>query len=342
MKTISPQSIILVAKALAFSFILHSCSGSDNDEFDDLDGNKLPDFEVFEDGSSTEEIYNFGLSDSGIKFEYPFRQFNVDSSMIYFIGVKDEKIHLECFDYKTKANLLSWIENEKVESSLTIDLGYGNVVTRIVDNYDIQQAIYKDNNHILIVNETSEGEMLRSTIYFINNDIYKKESTFALRAPGQGSPIYYNRILDWFENSILVLPTDHFIDPNRTNHQNFCFTTGGELIYKSDIYALSVLFDNFHIINHEEMLTFSYQAHTDGDNYQWIFKRKNVKTNGSMWEVTLVDKSFLYKETKVNGISYSVIDENHIKCEISLVFENGDKGTATYKLNLADGTYENL
>ena len=321
------NNISKLIKIFFLLIVVISCDKKDNSE----------DFEVFEDGSSTEEIYDFGLSNSVIDFKYPFRKFNSDSSLIYFIGLKESKIHFECFEYKTKDNLLSWTELEKAETSLSIDLGFGDIQSHNIENHSIEQVSYKNNSHIIILNESGTTGLLRSNLYFISNNNFKKEKTIAFRAENQSSPIYYSRIMDWYDNSILVLPTDPVLDPYRAEFKCFCFTTGGDLIYETKLLPYQTSYDYSFAISFEEYVQLE-TIYISGV-CERSFVRKNAKTGETIWSNKLSELSKSSNELTIKNVNTSQFNSGFVIFDVSCILPNGEESFFKFKIDIESGSF---
>lgn len=327
---INTNNMSRLIKIFILLMVVISCDEKDSSEDFEV-------FEIFEDGSSTEEIYDFGLSHSGIDFNYPFRKFNSDSSLIYFTGLKESKIHFECFDYKTKANLLSWTELERAETNISIDLGFGEIQKHNIENHTIEQVFYKNNSHIIILNELGSAKLLRSNLYFVSNNSSKKESTIALRAENQTSPIYYNRIMDWYDNSIFVLPTDPILDPNRAEFKSFCFTTTGDLIYETKLLNNLTSYDYSCAISFEEYI----QLETiPTSSFERRFVRKNTKTGDIIWSIKVPELSKLSNELVIKNVNTSQLNSNFVIFEVSCILANGEESFLKFKIDTETGSFD--
>lgn len=321
------MNMIKLVTGVFMIILIISCGKENSEEIEQ-------EFEVFKDGSSTEEIYDYGLSDSDIEFEYPFRKLNSDSSLICFVGIKESRIHVECFNTDTKNNLFSWSEPEQAETDLTIDLGYGEINNYKIDNYGIEQFLIKDGSFIIILNDLQGVKLLRSNIYFITDNNYKKESTIAL-SNEKSSLIYFNRMIDWYDNSIMVLPTDAYTDPNRVWHKNFCYNILGDLIYESETWSRQILENYYYPINYYDFIQIGSEIHSPSE---LSFVRMNSEKGNEIWSSKISD-FYTPSDLRIDSVNMVPVDAEFILYNFYCTQKDGKAFQKKYRLNIETGQY---
>ncbi|MCL1942312.1 MAG: hypothetical protein FWF54_02000 [Candidatus Azobacteroides sp.] len=193
-----------------------------------------------------------------------------DTTEICFCGRVDNKLWVGCYDKKTKNQILEWQDTKNLETSVALNIGYGEIKNFEIKNFLITGRPYLINKEELIFiiwgcdsDETGQQHIVSSNLYFIkNNKLLANYNSYT----NYDSDFFY-RITPWYEG----------VMANYNNEPIYtCYGSNGQSLYdvKSSIYV------SFYPVNYYEYININ--------PYNPPIARKNLQTGETIWENTSV------------------------------------------------------
>ena len=299
---------VLLSSLLLLS--LFSCEDK-NSEKDDISLISIDNANIIEFQKKAKE---YGLNDVLESVDYI--NYNTDTTAILFSGIKNKKFHIGCFNTDTKEALISWRYIENLDTTITLNLGYGDSISKVIEEYHIGSfEYYKDTCILLLYGQNDDNyEVITSDIYSITNDFSTKQETTTY----PNSNYYYYSINQWTKSTLSIE-----LRNERSERKNICCNYGGINLF--EFYSSSTLSEKKHIID-----IYKYIAYTSN-----TFICKNAQTGAMIWESENIIEH-LPTDAKVERTLTSE-SETHLEFIYTYTLYDGTKGSVNLTLEKETG-----
>lgn len=285
----------------------------------------LPEYDY---SSSTKKEYN--INNEGLFIDDE----SINENEIIFNGRIDNKLWIGCYNTSTKKQIFEWTGNDKLETDILLDLGYGEFSKVKVDRFFLRDFYYIDSRlyFILDAKPSSDdyeyrGKELFSDLYFIdNNKLIKKQRSFAY-------PTYdvYKKIIPWYNYSIFTMDE---------GNKYICFSEKGDILYKIDMKGAQDLNINYDLskyepVNLEEGIT-DYVRRSSIRGTYLSFEKDNLKSKEHLWRKATESLKSVTENDRLD--SKSISKKNNIwSYSYHFTSMDGSKFTITINVNIESG-----
>jgi hypothetical protein len=264
---------------------------------------------------------------------------NADQTCIVFNGRIDNRLWIGYYDMQTKSPLLDWTDDKVLETTMTIDVGYGEIETYSIENYHVNYYPCYNEGTFSFKLSYSAGNKSFNDLYFIRNGelikLYNQDEYAEMYAGDRG----HDRLSVWYRGFITG---------------NWCFDTYGEKLFElgrsSQEVGNSGLYDitNAEPVSYEEAITFNIvRGWAPGSgaillNTFASFSRLNLQS-GYIWtsDAPLRDIISYEADARLDDFIINKSDDNTIwEYIISYTQRDGTKGVVSIELNLDTGSFE--
>ena len=267
-------------------------------------------------------------------FWNPFKEYNInkeglilelssvglDTTQLFINGRYKERLWIGCYNKITKEQIFEWTESEKLDTVFHLNIGYGDFSDVNIERFVIRSPYYVDKQLYFILQGRNHDRIVSSDLYFIKNkSLIRKNRSFAYP---DGS--FYQDIKPWY-NSIFS---------KYNQDENICFSLEGDSLFIYDDTFSTIKYSE--PISIEECIEFNQEA--IGYNLRnCFFKRKNLKTNKTIWSNDIkpfenlplsarIDDKSLEKDNNIWTYSYfyTLIDGSKHSKVINIDIESGE------------------
>ena len=281
-----------------------------------------PTYKLYPDGSSDKDLEDYGLLNSDVNYSFPFRAFNKDRTLIFFNGSLGNCLNIKCFEISPKKELFSWTEPEPLESTIKIDLGYGEQEILEINKHRVIDPLYINDVCVFILDGvTTVNDFWHSNIYIVTGLKYYKEKAIDNQR--------FEGVKQWYQGGYIV--SKRFEENGESYFSYLCFSGNGEKIFES---MPSV----FRIHNNSKAIVVpvSYVEYIEYDGIQ-SFYRINIEKNKVLWENTKNSLSDLPSTMRIDDINV-FLEDDYVKYLITFTLYSGESGTKEIKLDLKTGS----
>lgn len=191
-----------------------------------------------------------------------------DTTKIAFIGNNKGKLWGGIFDKLTKKEVTLFLDNKPIDSTLTIDKGYGETQAYRFTEFRTNEVVYNNGLISFIFRGLIENNVFGgySDFYMIQNKskiIYKRALTIVNTSYND----FYGRLSPW-HNGIIIESSNNF---------KTIYSSSGDSLYSlKDFPKL-----NYNtLVNYEEYISGGIHLGTADIG----FSRRNIKTNSMIWD----------------------------------------------------------
>ena len=286
-----------------------------------------------EDVNSTysELMKEYNINKKGLIIDYS--DHNADQTYIVFNGRIDNRLWVGYYDMETKAPLLDWTDDNVLETTITVDVGYGETETHSINNLKVFYICYNEGTFSFrlsysVGNRNSVG---LKNLYFIRNE--KLIESYNLEeydvVDGEG-----HALSTWFRGFIAG---------------EWCFDTYGKKLFEfgrdEHHHLLSVR--NAEPISHEEAIVVNFiEGYSSPDNTPILnvnarFSRLNLK-NGYKWtsEAPFGDIIPFDARARLDDVVINKSADNTVwEYLVSYTLFDGTKEIANIALNIDTGSF---
>ena len=295
------------------AFLFNACTDDDKIEPDP----------VFSDGYGVPSQLQteFGLKNSGIKPESYI--LGTDTTLIYFSGRRNNKIWIGCYERNSKENLFSWAANEQPDTVVTVDDGYGESSTYMVEHFILTSAYKYNSAYVfnILGKGNIAGEQAGNWSKNITNEVYfiADRTENKLRSEISQKTISQPEIIPWYKNSVLIASVS-----------SSCYTVAGEKLFDAGKPEGEGIYNE----NYKEYISFT------GNGVYSVFKRIDISTQKEIWasERPLGD---LRANTRIDEISVSERSDG-LRYTFNYTTYDGEKEVRKIKLDPDTGEFIRL
>lgn len=214
-------------------------------------------------------LKEYNVSNENLKFESITQ--GIDTTLVFINGRLNNKLWVGCFKRKSKLKMFEWIDNNNLDTTFKLNVGFGNLSTVPIDRFVIKNPILKDDMFYFILwgynsNYNGLGRVINSDLYFVkNNRLIKKSRAFTLPLEK-----FYNDIKPW----------DNGIFTKYIGDINIFFNNNGDSLYTYEDKFSSI--SNSVPINQDEGVVFKplYLPNNFRENF---FTRVNFRLDKVIW-----------------------------------------------------------
>lgn len=265
----------------------------------------------------------YGLLNSD--YNYEGCSYTVNDSMIFFNGRLENKLHISCFNRFDKSNVFSWSEPVDLDTLLIIDEGYGESTTHYIDQFELRTPCYYNNDFAFILWGLAHGNQYETDPRLISSDLYLVSNLHCEKLESLTYPsgsYYYERILPWFQNSIIV---------SLSSNVNICYSMEGNELFEVKTWLSYIPSERDLFVSSEEFVNF-------GGSIKGTFYRMNIKTDSIVWH-SAAPFADLQEDTRIDKTSVSVEETGFILFNIDYTLYNGVKNFRRIKVNIETGQF---
>lgn len=291
------KQIQLLTLALVLT-TLFACEKNDNDI---EERPILNDFEQLLD--------EYSLLDSDIDFEGG--QIGVDTSLIFFNGRDEQKLHICAFDREEKKSIFKWTDNNQLPTEVTV----ANQ-KQTIDKFTLRTP-YKHNSHYAFILQSNSNNLpIKNDLYFVSQQGLIKKSGELFNSGN----LYYTDVMKWFDDNVLIR-----LESNSGVRKFECYNVMGEKIFETQAEtSYSVNPNNIAISLHECII---YSGGVRGK-----FICKNIATNTDVWESKTPNPD-LSLNSEIKKVEFTKENSTHIICHF--VFKLVDDSILKRKIKVA-------